>query len=509
MTGSRDPDPGRWESEGNAGRVALGAAWSTVSSVIVLVSGFALTLVLVRGLPTRAYGALAVGGAIAGILTAIGAMGLGPAVSRFGIGLAEQGESRSATAAAGDAMAAALPAAGVLSAVSLMIGLGMLTSSSLHAAGLVVLSTLPLTALSPYQSVIAGYLVATFRPRLAAAVQVGQTIVQLAFVLLAVELGVKAAYQVSLIRMAIGVGSIGYLMRRAKLIRVARHARRDKSERHSDLIRFGWAMTLTTTAGIAISQLDVLVLGLARGTRAAGLYAPVSRLADTALLLPNAVGAYLLPAVASSVLNKDERTAESHYHWASRWALVIATPGVAALLLTPNEVISVLFGVQDHSLTAPARVLAIGLLTHLFFGFNGMTLDALGDAPLVAVRSGYGVLVSAIACAVLIPVWGALGAAIATSTAILGLNALCSVMLVRRHHIAIWDTRVAEVATAVGLGLVAGWAILPAVADHQYVAIVSVAAVAFAPALALSVGLDWPVIRDRFHPRVAVGPEVR
>lgn len=505
MTSSPETAPSNWQAEGSAGRVAMGAAWSTGASLVLLAGGFALTLTLVRGLSTTTYGALAIGSAVTGILTAVGGMGLGPAVSRFGIGSSIDGEFRSPTRAADHAFAAALPGAAILVAISLLIGFGMLASDSLHGAGLVVLALSPLAALTPYQSVIAGFLVATFRPRLASGTQIAQTLLQLGLILVVVGLGTVSAYQVALIRMAVGVAAFGYLLWRLKLAKSARPARSEKSIERAELVRFGWAMTLTTMAGIAISQLDVLILGLARGARPAGLYAPVSRLADTALLLPNAVGAYLLPAVAASMFHDDDRTPASHYHWASRWALVFATPAVAALLLTPSALLHVLFGVQNHSLVAPARVLAAGLLIHLFFGFNGMTLDALGDARLVAVRSGYGVALSAVACAVLVPLLGTLGAALATSMAILGLNSLCSVMLMRRHRIPMWDLHMAAVVGAVGVGLLLGWALVATVDTNEYAAIISVTAVSTAPALAVSIAFDWPAIRHRLQRSSSAG----
>jgi O-antigen/teichoic acid export membrane protein len=448
---------------------------------------------------TRAYGALAIGSAVVGILAAIGSLGLGSAVSRFGVAATEADTRKTSRVAAADAFAVARPAAVGLVLLSLLIAAGMQVGSRLGAAGLVVLALAPMSLVTPYQSVVSGYMVAAFRPRLASGMQAVVTLCQLGLIALAVAVGLVGAYQVALIRMAVGVGGFIVLLRQLNLTPLLRSRLSQSSPASRQMLRFGWAMTLTTMAGIVISQLDVLVLGIARGPAAAGLYAPVSRLADTALLLPNALGAYLLPAVASSAARGDEQAAGVHYHWASRWALVIAAPAVAALLLTPGALIHALFGVGTHGLIAPARVLALGVLVHLLFGFNGMTLDALGDARLVAVRSGYGVLLSAAACAVLVPAFGALGAAIATTTAILGLNATCSVMLIRRHRIAMWDRRILAVVGALGLGLLGGWALLPALNQGQYPAVLAVGALAVTPGLAVAVILDWPGIRGRLR----------
>jgi O-antigen/teichoic acid export membrane protein len=453
---------------------------------------------LVRGLSARAYGALAIGSAVVGLLTAVGSLGLGSAVSRFGVAVEDGDTFRTPRSAAADAVALALPAAIALATLSALAAAVMLGESDLRSAGFVVLAFIPSTVLAPYQSVVSGYLVATFRPRLASVVQAGVILCQLALIGSVLVPGLTSAYQVAVIRMGTTVIGFAVLIRWLKLGHFFRLETSGSTAGRRNLLRFGWAMTLTTMAGIAISQLDVLVLGIARGSAAAGRYAPVSRLADTALLLPNAVGSYLLPAVASSsVTSRDERIAGSHYHWASRWALVIATPAVAAMLLTPSALIHVLFGFDARGLTAPARVLAVGLLVHLLFGFNGTILDALGDARLVAVRSGYGVLLSALACATLVPVLGALGAAIATVVAILGLNATCATILGRRHGISVWDMRVGAVVIAMGVGLLAGWVLASAVRQHEYLALFAVPTLAAVPGIAVAVILEWRKVTRR------------
>jgi O-antigen/teichoic acid export membrane protein len=437
-----------WQPATATRLLARGSVWSAAATLFGLGAGIATTIVLVRAMSTSAYGSLAVGTAVASFFIAIGSLGLGPTIARFGT------SAPSTTRATSQAVArVALPisvAAGlVLTGLGAAVGGAMQLSSRLAGAGLVVFVLLPLIAVAPIQAILNGYLTATFRPRLVSAQPSLASAVQLGLAAVAAATAFVAAYQVALTRLAAGVLSLG-----AMLLWLQQREPREGVDvavpSPQRIMRFGLAMTVTATSGILISQLDIFVLGVARDSADVGRYAPVSRLADIAMALPIGVGAYLLPALTSAVAADDIPSLRRLYHWSSRWAVVVSVPLIALLAIAPRELFEVLFGTGLRSAVLPARILAAGVGANFLFGFNGIALDAFGQARAAAVRSGVGIALSAALCPILIPFTGATGAAIATSVPIVAINVACSVMLLRRYGIKPWNRHVAAVvATAI------------------------------------------------------------
>ncbi len=480
------PGP-RWGGATDRRRLAIGSVWAALTNAAGLTAGLLSTSILVRAMKVDDYGTLAVGTAVATLLAGIAGLGLGPSVARFGVlGAAGAEPAATARAAAVVGLRIAVGAAGLAVLASAAAAGAMHMSGGLAAAGTVVLVLTPLVAVAPFQAVATGYFTATFRPRLASLQQSTMSLTQLGLVAAAVAIGLTAAYEVAVTRVLSALLGL-------TLVAALLHARGDL--RHTTasrptqraVIGLGASMMLTALAGILIAQLDVFVLGLAHGAKAAGNYAPLARLADIAIGFPVTVGAYLISPLTVAAATADKVAIHRLYQWASLWAVVAAAPLVSVLIVTPADVVHVLFGDHLTSFTAPLRILGVGLAMNFAFGFNGIALDAFGEARTVALRSGVGIALSVVACSILIPVWGAIGAALSTVSAVLGINVFCSLALNRRHGVHPWHGAVAgAISASVTGGL--GAAILVHVADLGGWAAIVTAAV-LAPGAALVVPL--------------------
>jgi O-antigen/teichoic acid export membrane protein len=105
----------------------------------------------------------------------------------------------------------------------------------------------------------------------------------------------------------------------------------------------------------------------------------------------------------------------------------------------PGPLLHLLFGNRTAGMVLPARILAVGVTVDVLLGFNTFAILALG-LPRVLVRNAvFGLVVSVIACAMLIPRLGAVGAAAATAIAIIAVNGLASSFLRHRMNFVPWD----------------------------------------------------------------------
>jgi O-antigen/teichoic acid export membrane protein len=205
------------------------------------------------------------------------------------------------------------------------------------------------------------------------------------------------------------------------------------------LLRFGTATLFTAVFAIAIDRLDVFVLGISRGPVVVALYAPAAVLAAYVLALPPIIGAFYLPVVSRAAARQNADAVRGLYHWASRWSLVLCSPAIVPMLACPTQLMRLAFGSGYAVVGGPLRILALGVFTHIMFGFNGLTLDAYGLPGVVLVRQVVCLCFSVVACALLIPWIGISGAALATTSSLVLANILCSATLFRRTRIAAWD----------------------------------------------------------------------
>ena len=486
MSGNRRPALTASTRRASLRQLGAGSAWAVAASCLGVVASLASTTVLVRWMSPNAYGAFAIGVAVATLLTGIGGLGLAPAVARFGARLPSHDHGSGPYVVA----RSAVPIAVVVSGCAAIVTAGAAFVIGLYGnspgAAQVIAIHIPLVALSPFVGVAGGYLTATFQSRLLSSIQSGSAVSQMTLSIAAALAGFVAASQIAAARVIAGVGGAFVLLgtfhrRRAVLTEGTAEATELPGTRA--LLSFGSAMTVTMMAGLMISQLDVFVLGIARGSEAAGRYAPISRVADIVILVPTTITTYLLPALSNAGRTNDLAHAGRLLHWASKWALAVAVPGVALLLIAPDTLIHMLFGGQIEGMDTPARLLAAGIATHFGFGFNGTALDAFGEARAVTVRSGYGAAASVALCAALIPRYGAVGAAISTLAGIATLNVLCSVLLHRKTGISVWDRAMTRVAIAGGLGMAISAVVITLAHSDGWAALL-IAVLAGAPALA-------------------------
>jgi O-antigen/teichoic acid export membrane protein len=434
--------------------VVRGSLWGTVGWAAAFLVGPPVTIGLVRVMSHRQYGLFALATAIVGPATALAALGLGPALSQ--IAAAERART-------GDpGMLAVLRSGSRLSwRATRWVALGcaalvgvVAVSATLRPALLPLLVMLPTVVIAAYRGLCDGFLRAADRASWYGA---GMAVSAIGTGLVVLPMIVAGHPSALLVAWAWLVGPVaGLVVSRAGVqgwVRARPPAAPGLEIAPANWFGLSFAMLLAGVSWLLIAQLDVLVLGLDRGAAAAGVYAPVSRMAELSLAIAGILGTFLLPTMAASVARGESAKTTYLYHWASRWSIVAALPLLAVMVLEPAPLLRLCFGDGFGGVAGPARLLGIAGMVHISFGFNGWALEAHGVAMPTAIRSGVGILVSVVVCLVLVPREGATGAAIATLAAIATVNVLCSTALWQRFRIAPWDLAFALVLVAGAAGL--------------------------------------------------------
>jgi O-antigen/teichoic acid export membrane protein len=190
-------------------------------------------------------------------------------------------------------------------------------------------------------------------------------------------------------------------------------------------------------SAVVLSRFDVIVLGLTGTDAEVGGYEPIVRIVEQVMLIvPLLFIAQYLPVATRAYANSATETFRELYLGLSKLAYVLAFPGVVILAAFPDTVVQTLYGAEFPSDPLVVRLLLVGFVVNLCFGLNGAALASVGSrAPLA--RSGLITITAMVVLGLLlVPPFGAEGAAIATSAAYVAMNVAVAAELYRLQGVA-------------------------------------------------------------------------
>ena len=425
-------------SQRSRSNILTGSAWSLASWLLSAATAFPLTVVLVRLMSPSSFGTYALAMSVSTFVVRVAAFGLQGTVARRAAEAltSEEHQGLSMVARAATRVIVCLVVFALLTVA--VIALVLSRVSSLSPVVPVFLVLAPVALVTPLHAAVMGLLQATFRPKIpliSGALSSG-LLVALSISLLGA--GVRSAVSMAAAQSVAVVASVIVLVLWSGWVGQLR-TRPERPLGSKRFMTYGLAALATTTFLVAVSELDVTFLGGFHGTAGAGAYAPVSGIADGIGALFAILASYALPAMTAARIHGKDADLLDLIRWTSRWGLVVCAPALALMAAAPGPLLHLLFGNRTAGMVLPARILAVGVTVDVLLGFNTFAILALG-LPRVLVRNAvFGLVVSVIACAMLIPRLGAVGAAAATAIAIIAVNGLASSFLRHRMNFVPWD----------------------------------------------------------------------
>jgi len=202
----------------------------------------------------------------------------------------------------------------------------------------------------------------------------------------------------------------------------------------------GWlgsAVRLSLVGGTFVlnQNADILMLGALAGSRDAGVYHALTRMANLGIFVMQAAGVVIMPTIGSQFAAGDTRAIQRTVTTASRLILAGSIPIVGVLLLVPGPLLSSFFG-PGFSVGATALViLAIAQGFNALMGPTGIVLSMSGNERFMSAALGLSAVVNILLNAVLIPAYGITGAALATASSIVLWNVAFAWAALRRTGI--------------------------------------------------------------------------
>jgi len=192
-----------------------------------------------------------------------------------------------------------------------------------------------------------------------------------------------------------------------------------------DLLSFSWPLVLVTLSWQMLGWADVTMLGLLSTDTRVGFYNVVLPLSSIPPMVLSALGFLYMPVLSRAVAGTvDTRRASEMYQAVSRWSMLACAPLLAVALTHPFLIVTTLFGSQYAPAGEVLRILVVGYFVHAVVGPNGVTLTVF-DHNFVRLIDNLLILCFNILLNItLIPRYGAVGAAIATTVSIALINAV-------------------------------------------------------------------------------------
>lgn len=185
-----------------------------------------------------------------------------------------------------------------------------------------------------------------------------------------------------------------------------------------------------------MNNADTLLIGvLIDSVGSVGQYNAAFVLAQTTLLFYTSLGFMYVPEVSRLHEGKGDEEAKEVYQVMTKWILFISLPFTLTAFVFPEFILTFIYTPAYTQATLPFVTLMLGLLTHVMVGHNKNTLIAFGDTRAILLTDVTTLLVNIFLNVALIPKYGILGAAVATSTAYVIRNTTLSLYLYAEYDI--------------------------------------------------------------------------
>jgi len=444
-----DPLEGASREDREIVRLARGASFSVVCSLIAQAALVATSIVLTQFLARSDVGLYAQAHAISAIGSLIGLVGMRSALTRF---------------------VAMYRVDSNLAAVHGTIRLGISTAALVGAGlGVVVFVSAEWLAISVFDDA------ALLTPiRWAAAILPGSTLLVAAtsatqgyrnvrpfnVVRRLIEPGVKLG--AILVVLSVG-GSINAAMAASAattwlaalialvwLRKIAGPAPARISYNSGPILRFAFVSWGAAFAAQGLLWADILMVGWLLPSEDVALYQIASRVALLAALSIAPINAVLAPRVANLFRNNKTSEASSVYQVAAAWTLRLTLPAAVAIIVVPTSILSV-FGSEYIAAVTALWLLVPGQLFNASTGTTATILNMAGENVSTLIGNTGSLAINLGLNAALIPVMGIEGAAVAWSASLIIVNLYRAVM-VRRRVVAVWPW--SEATTSAGVAAV-------------------------------------------------------
>jgi O-antigen/teichoic acid export membrane protein len=419
----------------NLRKVAKGGALFTGGMIGATILQFVTGVIVIRLVERSEYGLIALGTTTVTILAVLSMLGFKTAVPRFLARYRAQGDDRIADEVAGTALLCA-------------VGLSALFALTLYGQATLLALAFDKPVIAPVFEVLALMLPAMVLIETFSAIFQGMENARAKVLFQDLALNLLRLVLLLPVVMA-GLGFQGvlwvyvlsaWITLAAYLVYAARAARGVLRPRLSwavarDLLWFSFPLLGVSIMANVMTWTATLTLGYLQPAEELGRFSAPMRLA-TIIPVPLAGMNFLfLPVVSKLVARGAIDEIQALFCSTTKWAFIATLPLLMYFMIDAEFVVTFLFGDAYHDAANVLRILVIGFAVNAFTGPNGAALVAFGDTRTQFLLAMLAATSAILLCLLLVPEYGALGAALGTAAAKSISNILMAIALFRKFRI--------------------------------------------------------------------------
>jgi O-antigen/teichoic acid export membrane protein len=207
-----------------------------------------------------------------------------------------------------------------------------------------------------------------------------------------------------------------------------------------EILGFSVPLLTTDLVYILLNASDVVLLGAITGdAEAVANYRVIQPVAALNLIVLQSFTLLFIPATARLFARDDREGLRSLYWQTAAWVAVISFPIFALTFALAKPLTVALFEQRYAGSAVFLAIIALGRYYDAALGFNGLTLRVFGNLKAVVGVNLAAAGVNLVLLLLLIPPFGALGAAIATASTLLVFNSLKQYALHRYVGISLFE----------------------------------------------------------------------
>ncbi|MEJ2721143.1 MAG: flippase [bacterium] len=199
------------------------------------------------------------------------------------------------------------------------------------------------------------------------------------------------------------------------------------------VLSFSWPLALTGFTYLFVSRTDKVMLGYFLSSEAVGIYTPAVVIANMLDFVNNAFKYRFLPTVSEYFSRNDMGGLLPVFRSTSKWSFLVIYPIFLFILVIAREILTALYGSEYAGGYMALTVLSLGIAANVFAGTSANMLVAGGHTKLNLACEIIAAVTNVILNVLLIPLYGIVGAAIATGLSFLTKN-ISSLSFVYRSY---------------------------------------------------------------------------
>lgn len=242
------------------------------------------------------------------------------------------------------------------------------------------------------------------------------------------RIGGIAAYSIPYV--ITGLIGLWYLIRRTSLsLTPPGTAVSNRSGMYGELLAFSVPLAVSGAMTMVLSDIDTYFLTYYSNVGQVGVYHVIYPIATMLTTFLESFSFLAIPLVSRFHSNNDLQGMRHIYKTVVKWTVALSLPAFVTFILEPSTVISATFGAEYSEGGTALAVLSIGFFIHGFAGPSLAALTSMGYNRLVMYDTITIGLLNVILNFILVPEFGLVGAAIATTMSYLMSNILGVVQL--------------------------------------------------------------------------------